>query len=219
MLIGGGSLVRDPTPFRFENMWLKTKGFESLIDGWWKSFDVRGGSSFVVAEKLKALKIKLKGWNKVVFGRVETRKNQALKNMAQWDTVGAIRPLTQSKLDRKIVELEEFKRWTLLEEIMRRQKSRENWLKEGDRNTKFFHKLENSHRKHSEMTGLKIDGVWHSGGQDMHQGIVNALQSLLVDLRDWIANVEGLTFLKLEVQEAARLEKLLMEVEVFFCSS
>ena len=42
LLIGGGSLVRGLT-LRFENMWLKTKGFESLIDGWWKSFDVRGG--------------------------------------------------------------------------------------------------------------------------------------------------------------------------------
>ena len=80
----------------------------------------------MVEEKLKALKIKLKGWNKEVFGRVETRKNQALNNMAQWDTIGAIRPLTQSELDRKIVELEEFKRWALLEEIMWRQKSREN---------------------------------------------------------------------------------------------
>ena len=60
LLIGGGSLVRGPTPFRFENMWLKTEGFKILIDGWWKSFDVRGASSFVVVEKLKALKIKLK---------------------------------------------------------------------------------------------------------------------------------------------------------------
>ena len=74
--------------------------------------------------------------------------------------------------------------------------------------------MANSHRKHSEMTSLKI--VWHNKGQDMQQGIVNALQSLLVDLRDWRANVEGLTFSKLEVQEVARLEKPLTEEEVFF---
>ena len=117
-LIRGGSLVHGLTPFRFENMWFKTEGFKSLIDGWWKSFEVRGNGSFMVAEKLKALKIKLEWWNKEVFGRVETRKNQALKNMAQWDSIGARRPLTQSKVDRKTVELEEFKRWALLEEIM-----------------------------------------------------------------------------------------------------
>ena len=50
LLIGGGSLVRGPTSFRFENMWLNTEGFNSLIDGWWKSFNVRGASCFVVAE-------------------------------------------------------------------------------------------------------------------------------------------------------------------------
>ena len=104
-------MVRGPTSFRFENMWLKRKGFKSLIDGWWtKSFEVRGVSSFVVAKKLKALKIKLKWCNKGVFGRVETRKNQTLKNMAQWDSICTRRPLTQSKLDTKTVELEEFKR-------------------------------------------------------------------------------------------------------------
>ena len=123
--------------------------------------------------------------------------------------------LTQSDLDRKIVELEGFKRWALLEEIMWRQKFREIWLKEGDRNTKFFHKMTNSHRKHNEMIGLKIDGVCHKEGQDLQQGIVNAFQSLLIDPRDWRANVEGLTFSKLEDQEAARLEKPFMEEEVF----
>ena len=73
LLIRGGNLVCGPTPFRFENMWLKTDGFKSLVDRWWKSFEVRATDSFVVAEKLKALKIKLKWWNKEVFRRVETR--------------------------------------------------------------------------------------------------------------------------------------------------
>ena len=49
----------------------------------------------------------------------------------------------------------------------------------------------------------------------MQQGIVNAFQSLLIDPKDWRANVEGLTFSKLEDQEAARLEKPFMEEEVF----
>ena len=99
---------------------------------------------------------------------------------------------------------------------MWRQKSREIWLKEGNRNTKFFHKMANSHRKHSEMTSLKIDRVWHKEGQDLQQGIVNAFQSMLADPGNWRANVEGLTFSKLEDQEAARLEKPFTEEEVFF---
>ena len=53
-------------------------------------------------------------------------------------------------------------------------------------------------------------------GQDLQQGIVNAFQSLLTDPGDWRANMEGLSFSKLEDQEAARLEKPFTEEEVFF---
>ena len=53
-------------------------------------------------------------------------------------------------------------------------------------------------------------------GQDLQQGIVNAFQSLLIDPGDWRANMEGLIFLKLEDQEAVRLEKPFTEDEVFF---
>ena len=120
-----------------------------------------------------------------------------------------------SELERKTEELEELKKWVLFEEILWRQKSREIWLKEGDRNTKFFHKMANSHKKHNEMTGLKIDGIWHREGQDMQQGIVNAFQTLLSDPRDWKPNLEGLTFSKLENQEPAVLELPFSKEEVF----
>ena len=132
LLTRGGSLVHGHTPFRFENIWFKGEGFKSLIDDWWKSFEVRGISSYVVVEKQKSLKLKLKGWNKEVFGRVEVRKNQAMQNLALWDSIGAKRPLVQLELERKAIELE-FKKWALFEEISWRQKSREIWLKEGDR--------------------------------------------------------------------------------------
>ena len=81
LLIGGGSIVRGPFLFRFENMCLKAEGFKKLIDDLWKSIEVRGASSFLVVENLKALKLKIKCWNKEVFERVEERKNQALKNL------------------------------------------------------------------------------------------------------------------------------------------
>ena len=48
-----------------------------------------------------------------------------------------------------------------------------------------------------------------------NKALFNTVQSLLVDPRDWRANVEGLTFSKLEDQEAVRLEKPFTEEEIF----
>lgn len=42
----------------------------------------KGLVSFIVMEILKALKLKLKTWNKEVFGKMEDRKKQALDNVA-----------------------------------------------------------------------------------------------------------------------------------------
>ncbi|RVW54804.1 Exosome complex component RRP4-like [Vitis vinifera] len=42
----GGGLRRGPTPFRFENMWLKVDGFKGLLREWWQGIEVRGRASF-----------------------------------------------------------------------------------------------------------------------------------------------------------------------------
>lgn len=43
------------------------------------------------------------------------------------------------------------------EEISRRQKRRVNWVREGDVNTRFFHKVVNGKRRRSLIKELEID--------------------------------------------------------------
>ncbi|RVW71526.1 hypothetical protein CK203_048010 [Vitis vinifera] len=76
MLVGGG-IRRGPTPFRFENMWLKVEGFKDLVRSWWQGIEVRGSGSYKLATKMKEVKQKLKTWNREVFGKLETNKSVA----------------------------------------------------------------------------------------------------------------------------------------------
>ena len=71
--------------FRLEIMWLKYKGFKDFMRDWWQNMQFGGTFSFVLASKLKALKGILKGWKKGVFGRVETKKKEALRRVVLWD--------------------------------------------------------------------------------------------------------------------------------------
>ena len=77
ILLDGGGMRRGPTSFRFENMWLKEEGFKEVLKKWWEGIQVNGSASFILAEKLKALKPILRSWNKEVFGKVETKKQNA----------------------------------------------------------------------------------------------------------------------------------------------
>ena len=40
-------------------------------------------------------------------------------------------------------------------------------IKEGDNNTKFFHKMANSHRRYNQLSFLEVDGVIYEEGAEV----------------------------------------------------
>ena len=159
ILLDGGGLRRGPSLFRFENMWLKVEGFKDLLKSWWEGDSFSGSSSFILAEKLKVLKSKLKEWNRDIFGRVEYKKNLALEQVEFWDAKEKNSILSLEELEARTEVREEYKKWVLLEEITWRQKSREVWLKEGDRNTGFFYKMVNARKRRNNVDKIRINSV------------------------------------------------------------
>ncbi|RVW16809.1 Transposon TX1 uncharacterized 149 kDa protein [Vitis vinifera] len=113
------------SPFRFENMWLKIDGFKDLVRSWWNGYSVEGYSSHCIVEKLKALKKDLKKWNKEVVGNVSFNIAEAFSRLQRWETKENENALTPEDLEAKNLDLEEYKKWALLEETSWRQKSRE----------------------------------------------------------------------------------------------
>ena len=80
-----GSIPRGRWPFRFENMWLKAEGFLERVRNWWDSYHFFGNASFVLANKLKALKGDLKKWNEDEFGHVTMKKNMLMADLRELD--------------------------------------------------------------------------------------------------------------------------------------
>ena len=114
-----------------------------------------------------------------------------------------------------VVTREDFKYWSLLEEVSWRQKSRELWLKEGDRNTGFFHKMANAHRRKNCLKKIKINGSWYEDETGVKTGIVEAFQGSLSNPGGWRPSLSGLCFNPIEEETAARLGERFTEDENF----
>ncbi|RVW74115.1 Transposon TX1 uncharacterized 149 kDa protein [Vitis vinifera] len=215
ILLEGGGLKRGPSPFKFENMWLEEKGFMDQMKKWWGSLSFAGSFSFVLDAKLRALKEFLKIWNKDVFGLIETKKNEVLSQVEYWDELEKHSTLSLEDCEARKEAKEAYKTWVLREEISLRQKSRELWLKEGDNNTRFFHRMANVHSRRNWLYKLKVDDCWHTEENDLKNSGVGAFKKLYTEEGGWRPGVEGLSFMRLASNEAEGLEIPFAEGEVF----
>ena len=214
VLLDSDGIKSGPSPFRLENMWLKVVGFKDLLRGWWQSLHFSGSFSFVLASKLKALKGILKIWNRKVFSKVELKKKEALTRISFWDEVEKVKELSLVESEEREKASDNYKEWVDLEEVSWRQKSREIWLKEGDRNTGFFHRMANSHRRRNSITSIRINGRKLVKEDEVKEGLVNAFQSLLSAPINGNLPFPDLYFNLIGEDQAAKLEEMFTEEEI-----
>ncbi|RVW55329.1 putative ribonuclease H protein [Vitis vinifera] len=102
-----------------------------------------------------------------------------------------------------------------MEEVHWRQLSRELWLREGDRNTGFFHRMANARRKVNILDKIKINGVRITEEQEVREGIANAYQQILSENPGWKADIGGILLKQISLSEAEALELPFSEVEIY----
>jgi hypothetical protein len=204
----------DKMSFKFENMWLKTEGFVDRVKGWWSTYQFTGTPSFVLASKLKALKEDLKLWNKHVFGDVSLKQLQLCSELSRLDEKEELGGLSYVDRDRRKVVISELDKLAHLEETSWRQKSRVLWLKEGDNNTKFFHKMANSNRRRNYMKSVEVDGIVHENADEVRDNVVCFYESLYQEKEAWRPTVEGLDFHSIGAFDSAQLERKFDREEV-----
>ena len=150
-----------------------------------------------------------------MFGQTDCEKQKAWILIDYWDKEERGRSLSMEKEEARKEARELYKKWALLEEVSWRQKSREIWLKEGDRNTKFFHKMANAHRRRNQLNRIKVNGRCLTEESEIKEEADRNFQELLTNPGDWKPSIDGLIFERLEVGDVERLEKPFSKEEVF----
>lgn len=77
-----------PKPFRVLDCWLKDKSFEKIIKETWSNSQQSGWGGYVLKQKIKQLKERMKLWNKEQFGDtlINMQKIEAELNKLENDT-------------------------------------------------------------------------------------------------------------------------------------
>ncbi|XP_031124258.1 uncharacterized protein LOC116026974 [Ipomoea triloba] len=122
--------IRVRFSFKFQAAWLTDKGFSGVIES-----RRRTGS---LQDNIASLTATLDRWNRDVFGNILRRKRSLLARLK-----GVQRRLASGfnagllKLEKKLTE--KYHEVLYQEELLWSQRSREEWIVSGDRNTAYYH--------------------------------------------------------------------------------
>lgn len=142
-----------PKPFRFQNFWLTDpKCLKIVKESWSKS------SSRPMVEKLRADKTSLKQWNQKEFGNLDSNIANLESTIQSIDNIANQRNLDSEELEKRKAAQEDLWLWMKRRELYWAQCSRISWLKEGDKNTKFFHAVASNRRRKNEIPFIEING-------------------------------------------------------------
>lgn len=144
---------RNNPQFRFENMWLLQPGFHMVVEN---SLLQVSPNSPSFSSKLNRVTVAIQRWRKSIFGSVFAdllrlkRRITGIQNSRQYQQSSFLHQL-ESELQHQY----SLKR--LQHEIFWRQRSRIQWLKEGDQNIKFYHRVSRANFKRNHIHHLVDD--------------------------------------------------------------
>jgi hypothetical protein len=154
----------------------------------------------------------LRKWSKFEFGFCQYRI-QELTNLIS-EIQG--KPVTEENARREAYLQSDLNEWLIWNDLLWKQKSRELWLKNGDRNTKFFHLSTSLKRRHNSIDAIKTEkGVWIIDAKLLREFISEKFEVLFkVEDVNFPQDLDNLIPLSITVAENDELNSILSPVEI-----
>jgi len=160
-----------PKPVRMLKCWADFPGYSSFVRDTWSSLQISGWGSFVLKEKLKLLKLALKDWHQRHAQNLPARILSLTDSITSLDLKGESEVLS----DEEILELhglsEELFSLSRANSSICWQQSRSRWLKEGDANSKYFHRIMSSKRSRNAIPFFLVNGTLVEGVENVRNAV------------------------------------------------
>ncbi|XP_074378295.1 uncharacterized protein LOC141719822 [Apium graveolens] len=131
--------------FRFENIWIKEDECRNLVLEYWNGIE---GSN--IMDKMAFVCSKLEEWGGGMVKKMWVQIQSSKKDLRKYGS-------------RRYVEgIQKYNK----------QREKQFWLREGEKNTRLFHKFSSARKEHNSIKKLKdVNGVWKKADEEI-QGII-----------------------------------------------
>lgn len=151
--------------FHFEALWLASDECQGVIKNAWE-----GGGSASLPTRIAQCAEELSSWAEASFGGTKKRIREAEKELTMWQR-GEPDAVMIQKCSELSEELDELHR---KEETYWHARARANELRDGDKNTAYFHHKASSRRKRNQIVKLKNKEGELKCGEEELQKIIEA---------------------------------------------
>lgn len=207
--------IGGPRPFKFTSCWMRHKEFKKILQESWEQ-KVEGSPLKILHQKLKNLKEPLRKLNNEYFSNISDRVEAARKDLENTQKALMQSPYDTELQQREKNELAIYADLLYAEETHYKEKARVKWLKDGDKNSKFFQRMVKSHQVRNCILRIQNDeGEWIEGEKAVKVEIVDFYKKLFSDSGTWAEyDLEGLELAKLNERDQLSLTREVTAEEI-----
>ena len=198
-----------PSPFRTLDCWLAEPSFLKTFKANWEQL-----SGFPLHKKLKHIKGPLKAWNRDNFGHIHTKITSYQLALSTLEKEAQSRILEDHEWLRMDAMKTQLGLWMIRQSRYWRQLSRSKIIREGDRNTKFFHLKASMRRQRNMIDKIQFQGEEICDIGEISRLITSYYKALYTKTRSTKFDITGLGLQRLSETESMELEKPVTKQEI-----
>ncbi|XP_058721686.1 uncharacterized protein LOC131593278 [Vicia villosa] len=205
-----------PKTFIFNNEWFTFASFFPFVEKEWNAFRVEGRGDFVLKEKLRLLKERLRWWNKEEFGKIDLEVEEGVRDINLGDDrleletedlhLGILK-------DRKEATSRFWSKFRIKENMLV-QKSRVKWLNEGESNRGFFHKVMKERRRYNHIGPINSPEGIKKMVNEVKEEVVRHFSNKFGRVEGVTPSLDGILFDKISEEDRGWLENPFQEDEI-----
>ncbi|XP_052627262.1 uncharacterized protein LOC128133760 [Lactuca sativa] len=201
-------------PFKFSNVLTSCPELKVLVESHWNA-EIKGIKMFQLVQKLKILKKPIRKLLRIQ-GHLSEKVDHCRKELEAVQADLDKEPFNSELRDLEAIFLVEFNKAYAEEESFLKQKAKVGWLKEGDSNSKYFHKVVKGKIIRNNIKAVMNDeGNWIEG-EDVPKVFIEYFSKFLgaaIPCAE-INNPHSLFSKKLDLVQAVEMVKVVTDEEI-----